>query len=249
MHRAEKVNREYAVKMWISGVCILSAKRFILFPNCMRCYLCGASENLTRDHIPPKGFFPPPRPSNLITVPCCHTCNQNYSLDDEAARLWFSAHLGASKAGEWIVENRASKRSPALIQSLLATMEETKLLTVENGVIDVTRFEIPVNRIEKFIIRVTKGLLTHSFPDYDYVKAIFDVKHIPQTVDNLSKLEPLKNMLRYDYRGDEVIQYRGGITESKQSGVWILLFYGAVLFAVSHTKNNWGVEADGRLTP
>jgi hypothetical protein len=224
-------------------------KQIIHFSNFMPCYLCGVSENLTRDHIPPKGFFPPPRPSNLITVPCCHTCNQNYSLDDEAARLWFSAHLGASKAGEWIVENRASKRSPALIQSLLATMEQTKLLTVEDGEIDVTSFEIPVDRMEKFMIRVTKGLLTHYFPDYGYATAVFDVKHIRQTVDNLSKLEPLKNMLQYDCRGDEVFQYRGGITDSKQSGVWILLFYGTVLFAVSHTKNNWGVEAHGSLTP
>jgi len=157
-------------------------------------------------------------------------------------RLWFSASLGASKAGEWIVENKALKRSSALLESLRKTMESTRLLTVEEGEIDATAYHIPFERAERFLIRVTKGLLTHYFPVYDYSQAIFDVRHIPQTIDNLAKLEPLKNRLQYDSRGDEVFQYRGGLTESQQSGVWIFLFYGALLFAISHTKNNWGAE-------
>jgi hypothetical protein len=205
----------------------------------MRCYLCGALENLTRDHIPPRGFFPPPRPSNLITVPCCNACNHLYSLDDEAVRLWLSAHLGASEAGEWIIKNRTAKTSHALLQSLRNTMKETKLLTVEEGEIEVTTYELPKERIDRFLIRITKGLLTHYFGEYDYSIAVFDVKHVRQTVDNLSKLEPLRDLLQYDYRGDDVFQYRGGLTDSKESGVWIFLFYGAVLFVVSHTKNNW----------
>jgi hypothetical protein len=203
-----------------------------------RCYLCGASDDLTRDHIPPKGFFPPPRPSNLITITCCRACNEAYSLDDEAARLWFSSHLGASKAAEWILENKASKGSPALIHSLMQTMEDTKLLTVEEGEIDVTSFSIPTDRVERFVIRVTKGLLAHYYPDHDYGTATFEARHIQQTMDDLAKLEPLRDLLHYDFRGDGVFQYRGGLTESKLSGVWILVFYEAVVFLVSHTKNN-----------
>ena len=127
----------------------------------MRCYLCASLENLTRDHVPPRGFFPPPLPSNLITVPCCNSCNHGYSLDDEAVRLWLSAAYGASKAGEWILEHKASKKTPKLIDALLTSIEEVKLLTVEHGEVDVERYEVPSDRIERFVIRVTKGLLTH----------------------------------------------------------------------------------------
>ena len=47
------------------------------------CAYCGATSPMTRDHIPPKGIFPAPRPSDLITVPSCASCNQAASESDE----------------------------------------------------------------------------------------------------------------------------------------------------------------------
>jgi hypothetical protein len=37
----------------------------------------------TRDHVPPKGLFGQPLPSNLITVPACRDCNAGAGQDDE----------------------------------------------------------------------------------------------------------------------------------------------------------------------
>ena len=48
-----------------------------------KCIYCEENLGLTRDHIPPKELFPNPRPSNLITVPCCERCRSEQSLDDE----------------------------------------------------------------------------------------------------------------------------------------------------------------------
>ena len=53
-----------------------------------KCVYCGSEENITREHIPPKALFPPPKPSNLITVPACNTCNGKKSIDDEYFN-WF----------------------------------------------------------------------------------------------------------------------------------------------------------------
>jgi hypothetical protein len=51
------------------------------------CVYCGQSDNqITVDHIPPKNLFPDPKPSNLITVPCCLRCNQKAAKDDEYFR-------------------------------------------------------------------------------------------------------------------------------------------------------------------
>lgn len=138
-----------------------------------RCYLCGSTDDLTRDHIPPKCFFPEPRPVNLITVSCCRTCNQSYSEDDEANRLWLCASHGASKAGEWILTNKAVRSKPELIGAMLDSIERTKLLTVEEGEIELDRYEVPWDRIERFQLRMAKGLLTHYYPSYDYSSAIF----------------------------------------------------------------------------
>jgi len=209
----------------------------------MRCYLCGSRKRLTDDHIPPKGFFPPPRPSNLITVPCCEACNASYSKDDEAVRAWMSSTIFASPAGEWIFKNKTMgtfRNSPAFLSKFLSTMQPTRLMTVEEGEIDAISFELPFDRIERFALRITKGLLTHYFPDYDYSTAEFRVDYIQPRVDALEKIAPLRDLLAYDQRGDGVFQFRVGLTDSNQSGVWLLVFYGAVLLLVSHTKNGWG---------
>ena len=206
----------------------------------MKCYFCGACENLTRDHIPPIGFFPPPPPPDLIVVPCCEPCNSSYKLDDEAVRVWFCSPLGTSSAGEWIFKNKAL---PGTIggswrfrNKMLASMKNTKASS-EAGDAEVIQLSFDRNRTEQFIIRIIKGLLTYHYPDYDYSGARFDVTFVGQRVDLREKLQPLLDQLTYDEKGRDVFQYRHGLTESGLSGVWILAFYHAAIFFITHSTN------------
>jgi hypothetical protein len=207
----------------------------------MRCCYCAKEGEMTKDHVPPKGFFPPPRPNNLIQVPCCFECNNGFSLDDEAVRAWFTASLGRSAAADWIFDNKVvpgtMKRSEAFRESMLASMTEVKIQDADQGEIDAISFRPSGDRVQKFAIRITKGLLHYHYPDYDYRSAIFTAVHIPARVDALAKLEQIKKVLVYDERGKGVFQYRRGLTDSKQSGFWIYLFYEAVLLIVAHQKN------------
>jgi hypothetical protein len=50
------------------------------------CVYCGATENLTEDHVPPQCLFPKPRP-RLIKVPACKACHAPTSKDDEYFRM------------------------------------------------------------------------------------------------------------------------------------------------------------------
>ena len=47
------------------------------------CIYCQKNRATTKDHVPPQGMFPKPRPANLITVPCCEPCNRGFKNDDE----------------------------------------------------------------------------------------------------------------------------------------------------------------------
>lgn len=86
------------------------------------CSICGNGDELTREHIPPKGIFIPPRPTNTITVFSCKKCNHSTKLDDEYFRFWVAA--GAyplSKSGElWKdkVVGSSFKRSSALLKMI-----------------------------------------------------------------------------------------------------------------------------------
>ena len=63
-----------------------------------QCAYCGDVGIVTRDHVPPKGIFPKPRPANLITVPACPKCHsQQTSRDDEYFRNTLNVREDLSK--------------------------------------------------------------------------------------------------------------------------------------------------------
>lgn len=62
----------------------------------MRCYFKGCLEDgVTREHVPPKSFFPDGERTNLLTVPSCEKHNNDKKEDD----FYVLSHicLGASK--------------------------------------------------------------------------------------------------------------------------------------------------------
>src|SRR5512142_2642153 len=59
------------------------SKRTITCPYCRRIVPHRDSE---KDHVPPKGLFGKPRPSNLITVRCCGDCHDAMSKGDEVLK-------------------------------------------------------------------------------------------------------------------------------------------------------------------
>jgi hypothetical protein len=54
------------------------------------CAVCGHRRHITREHVPPKNLFLPPRPKNTITAPVCERCNHGSHLDDEYFRVFVS---------------------------------------------------------------------------------------------------------------------------------------------------------------
>lgn len=53
------------------------------------CIYCGRSDDPAPDHVPPKGIFAEPRPSDLIRVPSCRSCNAGFQIHDD----YFAATL------------------------------------------------------------------------------------------------------------------------------------------------------------
>lgn len=210
-------------------------------PFLKRCYLCGKPNPTTRDHVPPKGFFPVPGPTNLITLPCCEPCNNSYSLDDEAMRVWLSAALGRSPAGEWIENYKAIpriiERSPAFGAKLLTQMEDILVTDVDGDRIEAVKFSVDRERADRFITRVAKGLQKHYFPVRDGHAGTWRFTHIENRLDHLARVEPLRDLLpHYDSRGDEVIQYRFGFTDDGLTCIWLMVFYDSSVFLVTHRK-------------
>ena len=171
------------------------------------CYLCGASNATSQDHIPPKAFFPQPRPSNLITVAACLSCNNGFSQDDDYFRIVFASAFGRSEAGNRIWENRVVPKSlgrhPKDIDEILLKCQEVAIET-PNGSEDIVSFEIEHSRLDRFCTRIVKGLIRFHHPDYDYYSSKFEVRLEPRLTAAQHSISDIQPFLKTDQRGEAV---------------------------------------------
>ncbi len=154
-------------------------------------------------------------------------------------RVWLSSGLGASPAAKWITEHKILRgiieRSPAFRTTLLTQMEDIAV-TDENGErLEAVKFSVDRERAYRFMTRVAKGLQKHYFPGRDGQAGTWQCVHIENWLDCLARVEPLIDFLPYsDSRGDEVIQYRFGFNDDRQTCIWLMVFYDSSIFVVMH---------------
>lgn len=148
------------------------------------CHLCGKSikkPDLTREHVPPKNFFPKADElrKNLLTYPVHGSCNRDYQNEE---RIFAAAILGTAesqigvKYRDMNITDMISYRTRRLGEVLASRkiIVPTKeffygeFTAINNArrmsVIDDNLIGIPVNRavFEKVVWKITKGLYFHT---------------------------------------------------------------------------------------
>lgn len=127
------------------------------------CYYCGEKAE-SKEHVPPKSFFPSGLRKRLITVPSCDKHNSLKSKDDEYVRLFL---IGMSKN----INNDSCKklkklqkksidsivRNPSLLNLIV---KEPKYHTQQHDNAAIS-FLYDQRRVYSFFLSVAKGLYFH----------------------------------------------------------------------------------------
>ena len=205
-----------------------------------RCYLCRSTTNLTKDHVPPKNLFPKPRPKNLITVPCCRTCNESFSKADERFRAFVATPVNSSPAGKQILKEKVIgstfKRSPAFKSQFKAGVSLAQIET-ELGATNVSLIVDDQASLGPVLVRITKGLLATFYPALEYDGYEFSVTQLNQFGAAHPSFGLATAQFLYDEMGNRVFQFWRGLATAPDgtiAGIWIYQFYGAALFMVTH---------------
>lgn len=136
----------------------------------LQCVYCGAKDDLTRDHVPPRNLFIKPYPPNLVTVPACKNCNESYSLDDEYFRIAVTAEANRNKhpIGSEIWWNKVFGstlvRSPKLKSVLGENISRVKK-KIDNSHLaqNVPVLNMDANRVNNILVKIIRGLLWHHY--------------------------------------------------------------------------------------
>jgi hypothetical protein len=207
--------------------------------NITWCYMCRSTDKLTSDHVPPKNLFPKPRPKNLITVPCCESCNAGFSKLDERFRAFVSMPLNVSPVGKAIMREKAFGRSfkdSPKLKKQMAQDAFTGTLTTELGPITVPLLAMDKDVVDHFLTRLTKGLLANYYSDVNYFNFQFTIMLLNQFGANHPTFKAITSKLIADQRGDGVFRFWHGLAlEDRTTGIWIYQFYDAAIFMVRHS--------------
>lgn len=200
-------------------------------------YCCGTAT--TRDHVPPVGFYPRPRPSDLITVPCCRECNQRFAVDDEyvQAVLHMRDDVSRSPAAVGLLDRtlRALRRTEAdRFNRALSDDLTTIPLVTPSGLYLGTRDTLQVDkaRMSGFISRLVRGLGFHTWgqavPEHFRVRPSLGLEQNRGLLDKF-RTYAVSGTVRWI--GDRVFGYAWNEAgDSPMSSIWLLVFYDLVPF-------------------
>lgn len=194
-----------------------------------KCYLCNKNFADTRDHVPPECLFPDPKPSNLITLPCCSPCNRSYSKDEEYFRDNFSMISKRSPAVKqlWGKTRRSYLRRPLKLRDIKSRLVDLNLKT-EGGIHlgRATGLKFDESRTNRVIEKIVKGLFFRHTNKIIHSRVLFHIFFNPADI-----LETYFRRRMFDHRWEDIFYYAFLFAQdSMYSGFWWLEFYKSNLF-------------------
>ena len=143
------------------------------------CIYCGVLPGITKDHIPPKGFFQEkvPTDAQLITVPCCEECRVRDQSSDEYIRDIIISDYNTEQSSyvrEHILpkRDRSFNREPNKIRKLALIMQDGDFDNPNTGKNETGRALKPDYLLfKRFLERMGRGLIYHT-----YKQGYFDAK-------------------------------------------------------------------------
>jgi hypothetical protein len=201
------------------------------------CCYCGASAD-SKDHLPPKSFFPKEFRKDLITVPSCSRCNNKFSSLDEKFRVFLSAEENRSAAGQHILSTKVLSAESVKGRPFREIGISLRPVWVESGPLTVQKWKLsmPKKEAEAFLFRLTQGLIFKYYPQLHSLKAYFHLEYLsdPNEVNPfialLNSRIPVMKLMRI---GIDVFDYRHGA--ENEGSLWEFVFYGSVRFVVVHS--------------
>lgn len=196
------------------------------------CIYCGKKAASTKDHVPPKSFFPKPRPTNLITVPSCEKCNRNYGKDDERVRNIITS-IDTTEVHPAIQQQIAKKRERSYsrtegwsnVQHLLASIRIADCYSVSGAYLGkAPAFDLDQEIIDRFIERMMRALLFYE-NGIEYTelqikwKKSLDIKEVPSELRSFLLNGQVKAI------GDGVFTYVGYYIPGSANSLWLMNFY------------------------
>lgn len=195
------------------------------------CVLCGVKPATTADHVPPKSVFAKPRPSNLVTVPACETCNKGGSVDDEEFGA-FVATVATSTSDRYdpaLFNQRVTKplhHNNRLYRQVVEQAQRVTLATPSGFLYgEAYKTSWSADAHKRVMSRTVRGLYFHHFGDILPSSVDIAIRVYREWPEELFKMSI---SMPQEIIGTNHLIYRyGRAAEKSVVSAWLFQFYNA----------------------
>lgn len=215
------------------------------------CVYCGVAVSVTADHVPPKAFFPRPRPSNLKTVPACFACNNAAGRDEEyfLAALMFS-DAGVTEPGKKLWNQKLQRmyaKNLGLRRHIGSALQAVQL-TTPAGIHLGRRMALSIQepRLEAVATKIVRGL--HFLETGSAAPADWDVMCLfvreRRHVEAVAQYNHMLNPGVHSW--PQIFQYRrGAVPGQPLKSMWLLWFWRTHIFWITTQQGSSDASNDG----
>jgi hypothetical protein len=206
--------------------------------NMQRCIYCQVNPKETNDHVPPKGLFRQPRPSNLVTVPACLPCNNGFSgEDDYFLNLALEWAASESSDGRGVAEKRlrSMKRKegrnvwkPFFAKAKAVEVYSPGGLYLANSL----EFSLDMGKLIRTVNRMIRGLYFEftkaPLPLGDYTRSMLFSHYVEKHKNEPKAVEFVQFIPQLPGRviGQDTFEVRYFVLDpARHSSFWYLEFY------------------------
>jgi hypothetical protein len=211
------------------------------------CVYCGSFGPLHMDHVPPENLFEPHAGSNLITVPCCRSCNSAASKDDQYFLVFIGLREGAKLKPEhdriWQKVRRTLKRKEAskFRQNVTSKIRFVNPVTA-TGIILPPALSVPTDglRVAETVNRFVKGLYFHEkrtrLPDTHLVISHDELALQNPPIERTKEISQFCNLITQVQTTPRktvgtVFAYHWASNPAQPANtIWLLDFFGGIRF-------------------
>lgn len=197
-----------------------------------QCYLCGnIVPDATRDHVPPRSFFPPHTAG--ITLWACRVCNNGQSNSDELSRNIINlSRIGEINSHEYWASVRGIHQNQPLRNNLINSIAE-RFIQFDDVALLIRTFRIEADDFEKlvsFAKKITRGMYRYKYgeilnpniPIQVYIQGNRPAHRFIRDIDDVVRLLPV---LTHPIPSHLFRCYGGRVNEHPNASGWMFVFY------------------------
>jgi hypothetical protein len=203
------------------------------------CIYCGQAPADTVDEVPPRCFFKPPVPRELIKVPACQRCNNEvFAPIDVQVRNWLMSERDSEKHPEvqGVLEGkrlRGLQSDPRMRNEILQSLVNAQVVSPAGLHLGTARaLNVDHPAMDRFMERLGRALIHHETGG-GFVDAKFDwAKALPGGVHRVDELARTGARLVRGSVRDDVFTYEGVLHDPRGASLWAVGFYRGPIFLI-----------------